>query len=255
MKLAIMQPYFFPYIGYFQAIAAVDKYIIYDNLDYITEGWMNRNNILIKNRNPTYINALIAGKSSNKKIHEIELVQNQYWKKKLLKSIELNYKGSEFFEEVFPLIYEIVNSNYKLLHEFNSYIIKEICYFLDIKTIIVSNNNNYIELEEKLNEIDNGNYDNFPELLLTRPIKKVARVIEICKIENAKTFINAIGGQALYSKDEFNKYGIELFFVKTNPFEYNQFSKSFIPNLSIIDILMHNGKEKTKKLINNYNLI
>ena len=78
MKLAIMQPYFFPYLGYFQAIKAVDKYILYENLDYITEGWMHRNRILVKNQNPIYINANIISKSSNKKINEIELVQNNF---------------------------------------------------------------------------------------------------------------------------------------------------------------------------------
>ncbi|HQQ62857.1 MAG TPA: WbqC family protein [Pseudomonadales bacterium] len=76
-----MQPYFFPYLGYFQTISAVDKYIVYENLDYITGGWMHRNRILIKNQKPVYINAQIIGKSSNKKINEIELVKNGLWKK------------------------------------------------------------------------------------------------------------------------------------------------------------------------------
>jgi hypothetical protein len=255
MKLAIMQPYFFPYLGYFQAIKAVDKYILYENLDYITEGWMHRNRILVKNQNPIYINANIISKSSNKKINEIELVQNNVWKKKLLNSINLNYRGSAYFHEIFCLIEKLVKTESKFLLEYNANIIKEVCLFLEIKTSIISDNKHYLQLETNLNSIDSGDYSQFPDLLLTKPIKKVARVIEICKIENAKTFINAIGGQALYSKDEFNKYGIELFFVKTEPFEYKQFSKSFIPNLSIIDVLMHNGKEKTKELINNYNLI
>ena len=89
MKLAMMQPYFLPYIGYFQVIHAVDKMILYENIDYITEGWMNRNRIQIKNQQPSYINAVVSKKSSNKKIIEIQIEDGKIWKKKLLNKIFL----------------------------------------------------------------------------------------------------------------------------------------------------------------------
>ena len=255
MKLAIMQPYFFPYLGYFQAIKAVDKYILYENLDYITEGWMHRNRILVKNQNPIYINANIIGKSSNKKINEIELVQNNVWKKKLLNSINLNYRGSAYFHEIFCLIEQLVKTESKFLLEYNANIIKEVCLFLEIKTSIISDNKHYLQLETNLNSIDSGDYSQFPDLLITKPIKKVARVIEICKIERANNFINAIGGKELYDKNEFKKYNIDLYFVETKTYSYKQFSNKFHHHLSIIDVLMHNGKEGTKKLLENYILI
>lgn len=255
MKLAIMQPYFFPYIGYFQAISAVDKYILYENLDYITEGWMNRNRILIKNQDPIYINAKIQNKSSNKKINEIELLKNNVWKKKLIKSLYFNYSGSNFFEEIFPFLNDLINTEHKFLFEFNANIISEICFLLEIKTTIVTDNNKYNELEVLLNKIEDDDYASFPNLKINKPIKKVARVIEICNRENANIFINAIGGKELYNKNEFKKYGIDLFFIETRPYQYKQFSESFVPHLSIIDVLMHNGKEGTKELLNNYNLV
>ena len=99
-----MQPYFFPFIGYFQAINAVDKYILYENLDYIKDGWMNRNRVLIKDRNPSYLAVILDGRSSNKKIHEIELNTSFNWRRKLLNKVFLNYKGSLFFDESYHLI-------------------------------------------------------------------------------------------------------------------------------------------------------
>ena len=255
MKIAIMQPYFFPYIGYFQAIYAADKYLIYENLDFITEGWMNRNRILIKNQKPTYINALIANKSSNKKIYDVELFAYKTWKKKLLNSIELNYRGSKFFNEIFPVLEAVIKSEIIFLHQYNSHIIKTICIYLGIKTEIISQNNNYLPLEENLLSIDRSDYSHFPELLKTKPIKKVARVLSICKAENANIFINAIGGQELYNKNEIKQYGIDLFFLETKPYIYQQFSEDFFLHLSIIDVLMHNGKEGTMQIIKNFNLI
>jgi hypothetical protein len=255
MKLAIMQPYFFPYIGYFQCIHAADKYILYENLDYITEGWMHRNRILVKNSQPVYINARLSGKSSNKKISEIALDPSPQWKRKLLNSIQLNYGGSAYFEEVFPLIQNLVNGPHELLFEYNAAIIRGISSFLGIDTEIVSRNSNYLSLEEQLETIDGNNYGSFPHLELTRPIKKVARVLEICAAEKAAVFLNAIGGQELYSKDEFKAYGIDLFFIKTGNIHYPQFSREFYPHLSVIDVLMHNGKQGTKELLNNYELV
>lgn len=250
-----MQPYFFPYIGYFQGISAVDKYILYENLDYIKEGWMHRNRILIKNGAPTYIIARVLGKSSNRKISEIELDKEVIWKKKMLNTIFLNYKGSEHFEEIFPLIESLILYPADYLFEYNAHLITRICEFLEIPTEIVTKNPDYLPIEEKLDAIDEGNYSAFPELTLTQPIKKVARVIEMCKAEKADIFINAIGGTELYDKEEFKKYGIDLFFIKTNAVAYRQFSDRFHPYLSIIDVLMHNGKEKTQALLKEFELI
>lgn len=250
-----MQPYFFPYIGYFQAIRAADKYILYNNLDFITEGWMNRNRIMIKGHNPAYIHVIVNAKSSNKKIFEIEVNCAKNWKKKLIKTLELNYKGSKYFDETFFFLKELILQDNKLLFEYNGNIIKKISEYLEIDTEIVYEDEKYRSLEMELLHLDKGDYSVFPDLFLTRPVKKVARVIQICKKENAKIFINAIGGRELYNKDEFLKYGIEIYFIETKEYKYNQFSQKFHSNLSIIDVLMHNGKENTIKLLNQYELI
>jgi hypothetical protein len=256
MKLAIMQPYFFPYLGYFQAIDAVDKYVLYHNLNYITEGWMNRNRIMMKNQHPIYINAFIDGKSSFKKISEIELLKTSTWRKKILNAIYLNYKGSVFFEEIYQLIIQIIQFDTNFLFELNHKCIQLISNYLEFKTEIIIDNYNYLELELELNKYDiNPEKSILNEFLNQKVEKKVARVIAMCKIEKSNFFINAIGGKELYDKQLFKEHGIDLFFVETKKYKYPQFSKEFVPHLSIIDVLMHNGKAGTIELIKNYNLI
>ena len=250
-SLAIMQPYFFPYIGYFQAINAVDKYILYDNLNYIKDGWMNRNRYLVKNGTTCYFQAPIKEKSSYKKIYEIELIENDKWKKKILNSIFLNYKKSEYFDEAFNLIEDVINYQTNKLSDLNYQSIKSVCDYLNIKSELTTETLKYNNIEIKITtNIVDKNY--FPDLNLMNWERKVIRVLEICKIERADIFINAIGGIDLYSKNEFFNNGIELKFIQTKFIEYKQFDNNFVPNLSIIDVMMFNSPEEIKRLLNEY---
>ena len=256
MKLAIMQPYFMPYLGYFQAIAAVDKYILYDQLTYIQSGWINKNRIRQRNMPVSNIVVPLIDKSSNILIANTLIDNSKPWQKKILKALELGYGKAKYYAEAMPLITEILGKNYTTISELNASSIKRICEFLEVKTEIDSKIDRYLDLEERLCDIENGNYGRFTHLH-TMPIKKVARVLEICKVEESNFFVNAIGGQELYDKTEFKQYGIDLYFIKMNEVQYDQNCKdgSFEPGLSIIDVLMHNGKEGTKRLLNEYTLI
>jgi hypothetical protein len=255
MKLGIMQPYFFPYLGYFQGIYAVDKYILYDNLAYIKDGWMNRNRLLVVKGKPTYFIVEIKRKSSNKKISEIEVVDGIFWRQKILKSIFYNYRNRPFFEEIYPLIERVINSDVKFLSELNFYSIIVVSNYLDIKTNITTDTSKYLELENKLSCERADLFSLFPSIKLNKPERKVVRAIEICRSEGANIFINAIGGQTLYDKAEFLRNNIKILFVKTNKYSYQQSTAEFHPNLSIIDVLMNCGKDGTKKLLNEYTLI
>jgi hypothetical protein len=246
MKLAIMQPYFFPYIGYFQAINAVDKYILYENLNYIKEGWINRNRVLIKNQTPSYFSVIMDSSSSNKKIYEIKLSSTFNWRKKLLNKVFLNYKGSAFFDETYALITACINIEEEMLFAYNAGIIKKIAEYLEIKTEIQFDNRHYLALEDSL--ILEASRKSNTSI-------KARRVFEICKKEKATIFINAIGGFSLYDKNEFKDEGIELLFIESGEIVYKQFSEEFYPKLSIIDILMHNGKDQVKNYLNRYSLI
>lgn len=232
MKLGIMQPYFLPYIGYWQLLNAVDKYVIYDDVNYIKGGWINRNRILI-NKEAKYFTIKLNGASSNKLINEIEVSTDKIYKKKMLKTVEEGYKKAPFFNIVFPIIEEIIENDEKNLAKYLKYSIEKICNYLEIKTELFMSS----ELEK-----DNS-------------LKGKDKVINICKKLGATEYYNAIGGQELYSFEEFKDNGIELKFVKTEEIIYKQFNDEFIGNLSMLDILMFNSKEIIKEFLNNYNLI
>lgn len=255
MKMAIMQPYFMPYIGYFQAISAVDKYILYSNLTLIKEAWMNRNRILLKDGRVQTIMYPLQHKSSNTMIYDTKIDNSKPWCKKLQKTIQFNYNDSEYYDEVFPLLESILfNRKYDFLTDLNATTICAIADFLDIHTEIEFDNTRFLEMEEVLAKIEDD-YSLMP-YLKSKPVRKVARVLEMCRREGCNDFVNAIGGMELYSKEEFSQYGIELSFVKTHDISYHQIDNhTFEPNLSIIDVLMHNGKEGTKRLLNEYSLI
>lgn len=255
MKLAIMQPYFFPYIGYYQAIAAVDKFILYDEVSYIKKGWINKNRILIVNREPFHLIIPVKERSSYRKIKDIELTPDKTWRKNILNIIYFNYKKAPFFEDIYPLIEQVINSDTEYLSDFNAKTIIDVSNYLDIPTEIITNTNKFKDLEDSLSQPEEEITELFPLTRIDAPIRKIIRVLEICREEGATEYINAIGGQALYNKDEFAEHGIKLSFVKTNNIIYCQQSNVFHPNLSIIDVLFNCGKDGTNQLIKNYELI
>ncbi len=230
MKLAIMQPYFFPYIGYFQLIHAVEKFVFYDDVNFIKNGWINRNRIL-GNHEAQYFTVHLKNASSFKPINEIFFTDNR---KKLIKTIAQNYIKAPFFKDINPIIEKVLTHQTELMSELAILSITEIANYLDIKTNFETSSQKYSD---------------------TRGIDKTDRVITICQRNNAKNYINPIGGQELYSKEDFLKQNIDLFFIKTGEYSYNQNSINFIPHLSIIDILMNCGKEGTKELLTKYHLI
>ena len=223
MKIAIMQPYLFPHIGYFQLIQSVDKFILLDDVNYIKGGWINRNYILIAN-NPGLFTLELRNSSSNKRINEIEVNISPKWKKKFLKTLIQNYRKSPFFTSVFPLINNITDSKLKKISELNYYSISLLNEYIGINTIL---------------ENSSEKYDN-------THLKGQERVIDICQQEGANVYINSIGGKGLYNSKYFESNGIDLRFLEHCTAQYSQFEKEFIPGLSIIDVLMFNSPQKIK---------
>lgn len=254
MTIAIMQPYFMPYIGYFQAINAVDKYILYGNVNYEKKSWVNRNRLMQRNGVIEQMVVPLKKNSSNALIKEIVIDYSADWQRRLLRSIQTNYGKAPYFEETFSLLTSIFGKPYETLMELNSESIKAVSHHMGITSEIVSDNSQYDDMEEKLRRSDDV-YVEFPYMLKTRPNRRTARVIEMCKREESNHYINAIGGMALYCKEELAQYGIQLEFIKTKPIVYDQFNNKFEPYLSIIDVLMHNGKNKTKQMLEEYELV
>lgn len=232
MRMAIMQPYFMPYIGYFQLIAAVDTFVVYDNIKYTKKGWINRNRMLQNGKDAMFSLPLKSG-SDSLEVCERELA-GDFNRDKLLSQIKGAYCRAPYFEQTFPLIEQIVRYEDANLFHFLHHSIVKTCEHLGIGTEI---------------RISSG-------IAIDHDLKSQDKVVALCEAAGATTYINAIGGMELYSKEIFMARGIELKFIKSKPFEYAQFGAEFVPWLSIIDVMMFNPLDTIRTCITtNYELI
>lgn len=231
MIIGIMQPYFMPYIGYWQLMNAVDKYVVYDNIEFTKKGWFNRNRILLNGKDFLFS---IPIKNDSDYLHVNQrFVSETFDKQKLLSQIRNAYSKAPYFKTIFPIIESIIMLEEENLFKYIFNSIKAIHELLDIKSeLIVSSS-----------------------ISIDHALKGKDKVLAICKNLNADSYYNAIGGNLLYNKNEFEQHNIELNFIKTRNIEYKQYSNEFIPNLSIIDVLMFNSLEEIKKVLNEFDLI
>jgi hypothetical protein len=232
MKLAIMQPYFFPYIGYFQLIHAVDKFVVYDNIKYTKKGWINRNRILRNGEDFTF-SLPIKAASDSLDICDRTL-STEFDRNKLVNQIQGAYRRAPFFSNAFPVIEQAIRFQDSNLYSYIFNSITKICDYLGIKTeFIVSS-----------------------KMKIDHDLKAETKVLALCEEAGASVYINAVGGVDLYSRETFNARDIDLKFIKSKPFEYPQFGAEFMPWLSIIDVIMFNSAESIQaKILNEYELI
>jgi len=225
MKAAIMQPYLFPYIGYFQLIASVDLFVVYDDIKYTKKGWINRNRMLLNGKDEVFSLPLKRA-SDFLNVCERELSPD-FDHLKFLGRIEGAYRRAPYFSQTFPLIEQIVQNPERNLFSFILNSIKRTCEHLGIVTDIRISS----------------------EISVDTSLKSQARVLGLCEAVGANAYVNSIGGVDLYSKDEFHARGIELQFIKSKPFEYRQFDNEFVPWLSIIDVMMFGSIESIRDRI------
>lgn len=231
-SLAVMQPYFFPYIGYFQLIGAVDVFIVYDNIKYTKKGWINRNRMLRDGKDVLF-SLPLKGDSDSLDICQRELAEN-FNREKLLNQFIGAYRHAPYFAETFPLIEQIVQYADTNLFLFVHHSIVRICQHFGIRTEIRKSS----------------------EIAIDHNLKNQDKVLALCETVGASRYLNAIGGVDLYSKQAFRERGIELKFIRSKPFEYAQFGNSFAPSLSVIDMMMFNPLDTIKTCVStNHELI
>jgi hypothetical protein len=232
MKAAIMQPYFFPYIGYFQLIAAADLFIVYDNIKYTKKGWINRNRML-QNGKDVMFSLPLKSDSDYLDVCERELSVD-FNRDKLLSQFKGVYQRAPYFAQTFALVEQIVRYDDINLFRFLHHSIVKTCEHLGITT------------EIRVSSDININHD----------LKNQDKVLALCEAVNANAYVNAIGGMELYLKETFHEKGIGLKFIQSKPFEYAQFGEVFVPWLSIIDVMMFNPLDTIQSHIStNYELI
>lgn len=232
MRIAIMQPYFLPYIGYLQLMNAVDKFVLYDDVNYINKGWINRNRILVSGKEYLFTIPL-KDASQNKLISEIYLSDDPKWRGKLLKTFEQAYKKAPFYLTAFAVTEKIINLDAEKVSDWIADSFAILAQYLNIQTKIVASSSIYQNTHLKGQE----------------------RILDICQQEKADHYINPIGGTDLYDKSIFDKAGIQLNFLKSKPLIYSQFKNEFVPWLSIVDIMMFNDISTIQGILNEYELI
>jgi WbqC-like protein family len=217
LKTAIMQPYFLPYVGYFQLIASVDLFIVYDNIQYSKKGWVNRNRYL-RGGEAALFTLPLKNESDYLDICDRELAAT-FSRDKLLNQLASAYRRAPHFAETFPLLQRIVGFEDNNLFRFLEHSILKTCEHVGISTEI--RRSSEIAIDHRKSSQD--------------------KVLALCQAVGASTYINAIGGMELYSREEFQSRGIDLNFLRTTPFEYPQLGADFVPWLSIVDLLMFNS--------------
>jgi len=216
MKLAIMQPYFLPYIGYWQLMRAVDVFVVYDNIQYTKKGWINRNRMLLNGSDAMFSLPLKAD-ADGLDVCDRSLAPS-FDRSKLLRQFEGAYRRAPYFEETFPLLQRIVRGEADNLSEYLRGSIEAMHDHLGLST--------ELRISSHV-AIDHG-------------LKGQDKVLALCSALGAETYVNPIGGTELYDKAVFAAHGVELQFIRSQPFEYPQFGAPFVPWLSIADVLMFN---------------
>ena len=233
MKLAIMQPYFFPYIGYFQLMAAVDEWVIFDDIKFIDKGWVNRNRILhpdIK-KEWQYITIPLDKRRQFNKICEITIKHDSKWKQQIQGKLTSYKKKAPYYSQTISFVEDCFDTDETNLSKLLSRTIIKTANYLDIKTRM------HVQTEMNL---DLGHIEHAGQWAL-----------RISEKMGAAEYINPYSGIDLFNKKEFDNAGIELTFMKPTIDKYIQRRGGFVPGLSIIDVLMWNSVRETKNMIGN----
>jgi hypothetical protein len=226
-----MQPYFLPYIGYWQLLAAVDRFVVYDNIQYAKKGWINRNRFL-RNGADAFFTVPLKKASDFLNIAD-RSIADDFEPKTLLNPLAAAYRKAPYFATVFPLVETIVTAAPRNLFEYLHQSIGVVADYLEIRTPVVVSSTV---------AIDHG-------------LKSDRRVMAICHALGATRYVNPSGGRALYSVPAFAGQGIELTFIESRPITYRQYDNPFVPSLSIVDVMMFNSKDAVRRMLGEYDLL
>ncbi|XAM40831.1 hypothetical protein TPELB_11410 [Terrisporobacter petrolearius] len=236
MKVGIMQPYFFPYIGYFSLINSVDKFILLEDVQFIKRGWIERNRILSQNSEWNYIKVPLKKHSQNTLICDIKIKNDDNWKEKILSQLVHYKKNAKYYFKTIELVKECLSIQTDSITELNKHILVEICNYLDIKTDIII--------------FDSKNTP------IIKPNSPDEWALNIClSLGNIHTYMNPEGGKIFFDTQKYKSKNIDIKFIKQNLKSYDQSKAEFIEGLSIIDLLMFNSKEEVKNMLCDYTYV
>jgi hypothetical protein len=225
VKVAVMQPYFFPYLGYYSLIQSVDCFVFYSDVQFSRQSWMCRNRILNRQQDSgwEYLHIPVQSAPLKTPFCEIRLAEKVHWKMHIKNQMMLAYGGAPHYGEVMRELEDILKTTTDGLASFNMESLRHLCHWLSIETRMVESR----------------------ELAYNRSLGREERLLDMVNLLGGSTYINAIGGQALYSKEVWHRKDVDLFFLQWEGTPYSQGDGAFVPNLSILDALMWMGKTET----------
>ena len=235
MKLAIMQPYFFPYIGYWQLIHAADRFVLFDDAQYMRHGWVNRNRILKPAGGWQYILVPLKKHDVTEAIKNVQAHPDKQWKELIIGQLAHYKKKARYFDETNELVKEsLYGNNEQSIAAINFAIIKNVCAYLDIKKEII------VSSEQNFDYADVGDAGE--------------SALRIAEQMGAAEYINPAAGAELFNREKFASSNIKLSFLKSQEIVYSQ-RGAFEPSLSIIDVMMFNSRSQLIMLLNKYELV
>jgi len=234
MPIAVMQPYIFPYLGYYQLVASVNRFVFFNDVNFIKKGWIHRNTIAVQQK-PYRFTVPLQQVSQNKTIQDTQLHPVEYprWRKKFLTTLNQAYKESPFFSEAYALVSNILSAEVDSIADLAANSVVTVSEYLGLNTQFAYSSN--------LPYDRNGNGQD--------------KILSICRLQQASAYVNPIGGKELYQPEAFRQNNVQLRFLQSADTTYSQSNLDFIPNLSIIDILMHCSVSQINELLIQYELI
>jgi len=231
MIVTIMQPYFFPYIGYFQLLAGSNIFVLYDDVQYIKGGWINRNRMLFDGK-AKWLSFPVSKGSTFARINERKYVADPQVRHGLLRQLEATYHAAPHFNYMYALVEQLFDYDCLNVAKFNGNLVRRLALLLQLDCRIVTAS----------------------DLAFDKNLTGQQRVIAICQELGASSYVNPIGGAALYDEKSFKEAGIRLRFLQPSIVAYPQFSEKFIPALSILDVLMFNSPDEARALVSRYTI-
>jgi hypothetical protein len=231
LTVGIMQPYFLPYIGYWQLLAAVDRFVVYDNIQYAKKGWINRNRFLRNGADAFFTVPLKKGSDFLNVADRV--IADDFDPRTVLNPLAAAYRKAPSFGDAFPVIEAIVSAAPRNLFEYLHHSITVTADYLGIRTPIVVSSTVPVD----------------------HALKGERKVLAICEALGATRYVNAIGGRELYAPASFAGQGIDLKFLQTRPISYRQYDEPFVPFLSIVDVMMFNSRDAVRGMLGEYELV
>jgi hypothetical protein len=226
MKLAIMQPYFFPYVGHFDLIFQADFWVVFDTPQFIQKGWVSRNRVLHPVSGWQYVIVPREKHPFSTPINEVRIADDPEWRIRIIGQLQHYKKKAPFFGTVHDLVSECLYGGDEYLSQLNVRTLERVCEYLEIPF----------------------QYSVFSEMEVGRKdiSSSTERALRLAKQLGADEYINPGGGAHLFDPAEFNAAGVKLTIQTPVDFFYECPGYEFEPNLSIIDVMMWNSVEDVR---------